>query len=760
MFQVRLPLRALLAFALSTAISALPAPAQTSATNQWTWMGGSSTVSGEFGVWPGVYGTKGTPAPANIPPTRVYEVTWTGNDGRFWLFGGSTFTTGLNYFNDLWVFDPDTNEWTWMAGDSSVGSNCPVLATLANCGQPGVYGTLGTPSPANSPGARESAQSWTDASGNLWLYGGLGFDAAGNLVQLDDLWEFDTTTGQWTWIAGDSTVPLDMNCDGCYSGVPPVPGTEGSPAAENTPGSLWLGTNWTDRSGNFWLFAGWGETPGGDAAVANELWKYSPSVSEWTWVGGSPNFGIDGRVAGIYGTLGTPAPANFPGTRWQDATWVDAGGNLWLFGGQGDDSTGTLEGVLNDLWEYDPTTGEWAWMGGSSTFNCADYPQKYCHEPGVYGTRGQPSAANIPGSRYLASSWVDNSGNLWLFGGDGFDSNSDWTYLNDLWEFNPTTNEWTWMNGSSNVSVGSVNGVYGTLGAPSSGNVPGIRNGSASWTDKHGNLWLWGGAGIDSAGVYGYENDLWRYQPASAVPPATTATPVFSPAAGTYTSAQSVTISDATSGAAIYYTADGTTPTTSSTHFTGPIVVFVTETIQAIATAPNQIQSAVASATYTIPANFSFALNPTSLTVQPGSSTTSRLTVQTVGGLNPNIAFTCSGLPTGASCSFALEDLPTPPNVMFYTLAVSDSASTAARSADHFPLGPLIPGSVLAVCFVGSKKRRWPQMLLLALCVAALGTFTGCSASLLQSGNPTSTVTVTGTSGSLSHSTMFTLTVN
>ena len=66
-------------------------------------------------------------------------------------------------------------------------------------------------------------------------------------------------------------------------------------------------------------------------------------------------------------------------------------------------------------------------------------------------------------------------------------------------------------------------------------------------------------------------------------PPATVATPTFSPAAGAYSSAQSVTISDATSGATIYYTTDGTTPTTASTEYSGPITVSTTETLQAIA---------------------------------------------------------------------------------------------------------------------------------------------------------------------------------
>ncbi|MFN7997794.1 MAG: chitobiase/beta-hexosaminidase C-terminal domain-containing protein [Bryobacteraceae bacterium] len=81
-----------------------------------------------------------------------------------------------------------------------------------------------------------------------------------------------------------------------------------------------------------------------------------------------------------------------------------------------------------------------------------------------------------------------------------------------------------------------------------------------------------------------------------------TATPAFTPPGGTYDSAQSVVITDAAKGSAIYYTTDGSTPTTSSPRYTGPIPVTATETIKAIATSPGQPQSAVASATYTITA--------------------------------------------------------------------------------------------------------------------------------------------------------------
>ena len=78
------------------------------------------------------------------------------------------------------------------------------------------------------------------------------------------------------------------------------------------------------------------------------------------------------------------------------------------------------------------------------------------------------------------------------------------------------------------------------------------------------------------------------------------ATPVLSPPAGAYTSAQSVTITDATAGETIYYTTNGAAPSTSSTRYTGGISVAATETIQAIAVAAGYSNSAVASAVYTI----------------------------------------------------------------------------------------------------------------------------------------------------------------
>src|SRR5207253_2460157 len=78
------------------------------------------------------------------------------------------------------------------------------------------------------------------------------------------------------------------------------------------------------------------------------------------------------------------------------------------------------------------------------------------------------------------------------------------------------------------------------------------------------------------------------------------ATPAFNPPAGTYTGSVTVTISDATSGTTIYYTTDGSTPTTASAVYGGSLTFTQTTTLRAMATASGMANSAVASATYTI----------------------------------------------------------------------------------------------------------------------------------------------------------------
>lgn len=78
------------------------------------------------------------------------------------------------------------------------------------------------------------------------------------------------------------------------------------------------------------------------------------------------------------------------------------------------------------------------------------------------------------------------------------------------------------------------------------------------------------------------------------------ATPTFSPVAGSYVGSQSVTVSSATAGSTFHYTTDGSTPTASSTLYTGPITVSVSETVKVLGTKVGFSNSSVASAAYVI----------------------------------------------------------------------------------------------------------------------------------------------------------------
>src|ERR1700730_3207042 len=72
----------------------------------------------------------------------------------------------------------------------------------------------------------------------------------------------------------------------------------------------------------------------------------------------------------------------------------------------------------------------------------------------------------------------------------------------------PQVRGWTWMSGAN--TSGQI-GVYGTQGTASPSNAPGAREGSVTWKDKSGNLWLFGGSGIDTTGTNGRHNDLWKF---------------------------------------------------------------------------------------------------------------------------------------------------------------------------------------------------------------------------------------------------------
>lgn len=413
----------------------------------------------------GTYGTIGVADPTNHPGARRDASAWNGN-GELWLFGGKGYDAAgpAGLLNDLWKYTVSTGRWTWVAG-------------LSTQGGAGVYGTQGVSAPTNTPGARALAASWADADGNLWLFGG------NDGGYRNDMWKFTVSTGEWTWFGGSNT-----------TGAAGVYGTIGTAAPANAPGARIAAAWWTDSYGKFWMFGGDGVDSASGTGPLNDLWQFDPAVGTWKWVGGANTVA---GATGSYGTLGLADANNVPpGRREGAATWVDPTGKLWMFGGRGPTSV-SVDNKFSDLWVYDPGANKWTWVGGPNTLNGLP----------TYGTKTLASTSNIPGPRYSMMSWTRGT-SLYLLGGHGTDSAGNSGPLNDLWQYNVVTGEWSWNSGADTTGAA---GIYGT---PVAGGPPaqlGAREGGAAWQVGTDLYWLFGGYGY-SSNDQGYLNDLWKYQ--------------------------------------------------------------------------------------------------------------------------------------------------------------------------------------------------------------------------------------------------------
>ena len=359
-----------------------------------------------------------------------------------------------------WSAQADPYEWTWVAG-SSTASLSPV------------YGTQGTPAAGNRPPANGGVTG-RDSTGKIWL-----LDANMNI------WRFDPATGQWVWLnGGGSTVPA-LNW-----------GTKGVEASTNHPGTRnGIGAVW-DLTGRLWLYGG-STTISGSGFFFGDLWRYDGATNQWTWMTGTNT----SFTSATFGVRNVPSDTNNPGMRTNFMAGLDPQGRLVFFGG----------GATNpacDVWRYDPATNRWVWLGGAQGTLIT----------GVYGTKGVPSTANRIGSRTWGSTlWLPEDGSVWIFGGNGFDGSGDFILypMNDLWRFNPTSNEWTWINGVSLVGIANMSGhpgLYGTKGVAGATNQPGSRINSTGWLDPQGDLWMMGGTGMDStASTSGELNDVWKH---------------------------------------------------------------------------------------------------------------------------------------------------------------------------------------------------------------------------------------------------------
>jgi hypothetical protein len=370
------------------------------------------------------------------------------------------------------------------------------------------------------PGRRYGHVAWPDGmgTGGGWLLGGWGIDSVGNEGRLNDLWR--TSDGaSWELVGGSTLVANDGLYDLSHESVVTEIIREACRVSITVRVHvLWWGDEITwrlsgddhehgpfpdmsdtyierivglgehslialDSYGDGWQGGWWevtltqtGEVLAGgprDGLVSDGFRVETPfeiSLASCTNVDLSPR---PGARAGA-------AVATMEGS-------ADVLSCAYLFGGTG--HTRHVWGSLNDLWRHTERDG-WRWVSGSSLPG----------ERGIYGILGRGSLSNVPGSRRDHALWTSSS-NVWLFGGTGSASVTASAlggigYLNDLWMFNATAGDWTWMGGSTQAQH---------VGTPTS---PSGRSGHVVWT-VDGQWYLWGGFGVAAPEQFGPLNDLW-----------------------------------------------------------------------------------------------------------------------------------------------------------------------------------------------------------------------------------------------------------
>lgn len=210
------------------------------------------------------------------------------------------------------------------------------------------------------------------------------------------------------------------------------------------------------------------------------MWKFDGT--DWTWISGS---NID-RAAPVYGMKGVPNAQNVPGARSAGVFWVDFNENVWVFGGSGRSSSTCMfyvsidvsVGTLNDLWRFDGSM--WTWVSGLDTAPTTPVTS-------IYGIKGVAAPNNYPSSHSSSAIWLDDSGNMFMFGGFGVDANGINGIIDDLWKFDG--NMWTWVAGSRFYDAKVSFGDYGVA---NTNFTPGARSFAAYWIVDN-ILYGWGG---------------------------------------------------------------------------------------------------------------------------------------------------------------------------------------------------------------------------------------------------------------------------
>ena len=396
-----------------------------------------------------VYNTQGIANATTSPGARIGMAGFADPSAQtLYLFGGQN---GSSLYNSTFVYNTGTGSWNYTTG-----------ANTANAGGVAPTGN-GNEYPAARSGMGYIALP-QGTSGRMIISGGLSVGSDNSTTGLTNaIWSTSTTTPNYTYHLG-AYQSSSFNFIGNYSG-----GQGGIfPGCTNYP-CLFTEAALTQK----WEFGG----IDADGFTNNAMLRAANlNANTFTRVAGSPNREDPGSYNG-QGNAGTPAARAYA------AYWRDASGNFWIFGG-----SNPTQGKFNDLWRFNPTTSVFTLIKGTAASNTASY-----------GTINTSTASNFPPARELAAAVVGSDGKFYIFGGANGTS-----YYNDLWQYDPTTNKWTWLKGSNTPNAFATE--YNGANSPTA--TPGATKGAMAWR-VNTTMWIYGGEGYVASGSVGRLADLW-----------------------------------------------------------------------------------------------------------------------------------------------------------------------------------------------------------------------------------------------------------
>ena len=587
-----------------------------------------------------------TPAPSTVISTIATSDTTVGvpNEG---CFGG----IALDHANDVYAIDSCSSYTAVFEISAATGNASPVAGN-------GVYGYAGDGGQA------------VDAEFRFGQYSGVALDAAGNIYLADTnnnrVRMINAQTGVISTFAGTGTSGYSGDGGAATSANLSQP----MGLAFDAQGNLYIADEGNDiirmvgaQTGNISTVAGTPQHSGysGDNGPATSAYLSSPegvaldpsgnlyigdegnsrirkvtqSTGNITTIAGNGNYGATGDGGPALNAQITPA-----------FLLADAQGNVYFTNvGTGvreiAAASGTISTVVGDGYR------------------------------GTWGDGGPPTNAGLNIPTGIAS---DSNGDLFV---------ADWQNQNiravtaavATPTFSPAAGSYT---GAQTVTINDA-----TIGAKiyytTNGETP--TTGSTLYSAP---VTVSSSETLQAIAVSGYATSAVGYA-AYSINALVAAIPTFSPAAGTYNSAQSVTIYDATTGATIYYTTNGTAPTTGSAVYTGPITVSSSETIQAIATASGYATSGVGSATYTI----TFAAATPTFSPAAGTYTSAQTVTINDATTGATIYYTTNGTaPTTGSALYTGPITVSSPETIQAIATASGYATSGVGSATYTITSP------------------------------------------------------------------------